>query len=161
MRYGCETRATGRSQIEIVMQNRMIPPSELIINEDGSIFHLHIKPEQLADTIILVGDPTRVNMVASHFDSIECDVQSREFHTMTGLYKGRRISCVSHGIGTDNIDIVATELDALKNIDFQTRTVKPQHTTLTMVRIGTSGGLRNSLQWAHTSFLSDLLVSMV
>lgn len=142
MRYGCETRATGRSQIEIVMQNRMIPPSELIINEDGSIFHLHIKPEQLADTIILVGDPTRVNMVASHFDSIECDVQSREFHTMTGFYKGRRISCVSHGIGTDNIDIVATELDALKNIDFQTRTVKPQHTTLTMVRIGTSGGLQ-------------------
>lgn len=125
------------------MQNRVIPPSELIINEDGSVFHLHIKPEQLADTIILVGDPNRVNMVASHFDTIECDVQSREFHTMTGTLKGKRISCVSHGIGTDNIDIVATELDALKNIDFKTRTIKPDHTTLTMVRIGTSGGLQD------------------
>lgn len=123
--------------------NRIIPPSELIINEDGSIFHLHIKPEQLADTVILVGDPTRVNMVASHFDAIECDIQSREFHTMTGTFKGKRISCVSHGIGTDNIDIVITELDALKNIDFNTRTVKPNHTTLTMVRIGTSGGLQD------------------
>lgn len=125
------------------MQNRIIPPSELIINEDGSIFHLHIKPEQLADKVILVGDPSRVNMVASHFDSIECDIQSREFHTITGNRNGERISCVSHGIGTDNIDIVITELDALKNIDFKTRTVKPQHTTLTMVRIGTSGGLQN------------------
>lgn len=125
------------------MQNRIIPPSELIINEDGSIFHLHIKPEQLADTVILVGDPSRVNMVASFFDSIECDVQSREFHTMTGTLKGKRISCVSHGIGTDNIDIVVTELDALKNIDFSTRMEKSHHTTLTMVRIGTSGGLQD------------------
>lgn len=125
------------------MQNRIIPPSELIVNEDGSIFHLHLKPEQLADTIILVGDPNRVDMVASYFDKIECDVQSREFHTITGLYKGRRISCVSHGIGTDNIDIVVTELDALKNIDLTSRTIKPQHTTLTMVRIGTSGGLQD------------------
>ncbi len=125
------------------MQNRVIPPSELIINEDGSVFHLHIKPEQLADTVILVGDPARVNMVASHFDTIECDVQSREFHTITGRLKGKRISCVSHGIGTDNIDIVVTELDALKNIDFTTRMEKPQHTTLTMVRIGTSGGLQD------------------
>ncbi|MBR4712972.1 MAG: nucleoside phosphorylase [Paludibacteraceae bacterium] len=125
------------------MPNRIIPPSELIINEDGSIFHLHVKPEQLADTVILVGDPTRVSMVASFFDSIECDVQSREFHTITGVHKGKRISCVSHGIGTDNIDIVVTELDALKNIDFQTRCVKEHHTTLTMVRIGTSGGLQD------------------
>ncbi len=124
------------------MQNRIIPPSELIINEDGSIFHLHLKPEQLADKVILVGDPSRVNMVASFFDTIECDVQSREFHTITGSLNGQRISCVSHGIGTDNIDIVITELDALKNIDFKTRTVNPQHTTLTMVRIGTSGGLQ-------------------
>lgn len=125
------------------MQNRIIPPSELIVNEDGSIFHLHLKPEQLADTIILVGDPNRVDMVASYFDKIECDVQSREFHTITGLYKGRRISCISHGIGTDNIDIVVTELDALKNIDLTSRTIKPEHTTLTMVRIGTSGGLQD------------------
>ncbi len=123
---------------------RTIPPSELIINADGSVFHLHLKPEQLADTVILVGDPERVTMVARYFDrnSIECDVQSREFHTVTGRYKGKRISCVSHGIGTDNIDIVLTELDALKNVDFQTRTVRDSLTELTLVRIGTSGGLQ-------------------
>ncbi len=121
---------------------RKIPSSELIINEDGSIFHLHIKPEQLADTIILVGDPARVDMVASFFDSIECDIQNREFHTITGIYKDKRISCISHGIGTDNIDIVCTELDALANIDFKTRQEKRQHKQLTMVRIGTSGGLQ-------------------
>jgi uridine phosphorylase len=125
---------------------RIIPPSELIINEDGSIFHLHLKPEQLADAVILVGDPERVSMVARHFDanSIECDVQSREFHTVTGKYRGRRISCVSHGIGTDNIDIVLTELDALKNVDFETRSVRDTLTELTLVRIGTSGGLQPS-----------------
>ena len=121
---------------------RVIPPSELIINGDGSIFHLHVKPEQIATTIILCGDPERVSMIASHFDSIECDILSREFHTMTGMYKGKRISAVSHGIGPDNIDIVLTELDALVNVDFATRTIKPEHTTLTLVRIGTSGGLQ-------------------
>lgn len=121
---------------------REIASSELIINEDGSVFHLHIKPEQLADSVILVGDPSRVDMVASYFDSIECDIQSREFHTVTGNYKGKRITCVSHGIGTDNIDIVATELDALANIDFATRQVRPTHRQLTLVRIGTSGGLQ-------------------
>ncbi len=123
---------------------RIIPPSELIINADGSIFHLHLKPEQLADTVILVGDPERVTLVARYFDkdSVECDVQSREFHTITGKYKGKRISCVSHGIGTDNIDIVLTELDALKNVDFQTRTVRDELTELTLIRIGTSGGLQ-------------------
>lgn len=121
---------------------RVIPPSELIINGDGSIFHLHVKPEQIATTIILCGDPERVSMIASHFDSIECDISSREFHTMTGMYKGKRISAVSHGIGPDNIDIVLTELDALVNVDFATRTIKPEHTTLTLVRIGTSGGLQ-------------------
>ncbi len=122
---------------------RVIPASELIINSDGSIFHLHVRPEQIATTIILVGDPARVNMVAEYFDTIECDISSREFHTITGTYKGKRISCVSHGIGTDNIDIVATELDALVNIDFETRQQKDQHTTLTLVRIGTSGGLQD------------------
>ena len=122
---------------------RTIPASELIINEDGSVFHLHIKPEQLAETVILVGDPARVNMVASHFDSIECDISSREFHTITGSYKGKRISCVSHGIGTDNIDIVVTELDALVNVDFKTREEKAEKTSLTLVRIGTSGGLQD------------------
>lgn len=121
---------------------RKIPSSELIINEDGSAFHLHIKPEQLADTVILVGDPSRVNMVASFFDSIEYDTQSREFHTITGRYKGKRITCVSHGIGTDNIDIVVTELDALANIDFATRQEKSEFRQLTLVRIGTSGGLQ-------------------
>ncbi|MDD3405557.1 MAG: phosphorylase [Sphingobacteriia bacterium] len=121
---------------------RTIPASELIINSDGSIFHLHVKPEQIATTIILVGDPGRVTMIAKHFDSIECEVSSREFHTITGMYKDKRLSCVSHGIGPDNIDIVVTELDALVNIDFTTRTAKAEHTTLTLVRIGTSGGLQ-------------------
>lgn len=121
---------------------REIPSSELIINADGSIFHLHLKPEQLADKVILVGDPDRVDMVACYFDEKECEVRSREFHTITGKLNGQRVSCVSHGIGTDNIDIVVTELDALKNIDFKTRTVKPEHTQLTLIRIGTSGGLQ-------------------
>lgn len=121
---------------------RIIAPSELIINADGSAFHLHLRPEQLADTVILVGDPDRVNMVAKYFDTKECEVQSREFHTITGTKNGKRISCVSHGIGTDNIDIVLTELDALKNVDFQTRTVKDEFTQLTLVRLGTSGGLQ-------------------
>ena len=121
---------------------RIIPPSELPINADGSAFHLHIKPEQLAQTVVLVGDPERVTMVATFFDVIECEIRSREFHTITGIYKGKRISCVSHGIGTDNIDIVVTELDALANIDFAKRTVKEKHTSLTLVRVGTSGGLQ-------------------
>lgn len=124
--------------------NRHFPPSELIINEDGSIFHLHIKPEQLADKVILVGDPGRVDMVASFFDedSIECRVESREFRTVTGTYKGKRISCISTGIGTDNIDIVVNELDALANIDFATRTEKSELRSLELVRIGTCGGMQ-------------------
>ena len=121
---------------------RTIPASELIINNDGSIFHLHVRPDQIATTIILCGDPKRVDLIASHFDTIECDISSREFHTITGTYRGRRLSCVSHGIGCDNIDIVITELDALVNIDFNTRQEKSEHTTLTLVRIGTSGGLQ-------------------
>ena len=121
---------------------RTIPASELIINNDGSIFHLHVRPDQIATTIILCGDPKRVDLIAAHFDTIECDISSREFHTITGTYRGRRLSCVSHGIGCDNIDIVVTELDALVNIDFNTRQEKSEHTTLTLVRIGTSGGLQ-------------------
>ena len=117
-------------------------PSELIINEDGSAFHLHIKPEQLADRVVLVGDPGRVDTVAAHFDSKECEVQSREFHTITGTYKGKRITCLSHGIGCDNLDIVMNELAALANIDFKERQDKPEHRTLTLVRIGTCGGLQ-------------------
>lgn len=116
--------------------------SELIINGDGSIFHLHVNPEQLADKVILVGDPGRVSLVASHFDNQECDIESREFHTITGTYRGKRISVVSTGIGCDNIDIVLNELDALANIDFATRTEKEQLRKLTLVRIGTCGGLQ-------------------
>lgn len=122
---------------------RVIPPSELIINADGSVFHLHLKPGQLSDKIILVGDPERVSSVASRFDSIECEVSNREFHSITGYFQGKRISVVSHGIGTDNIDIVLNELDALVNIDFTSRTVKEIFTQLTLVRIGTSGGLQH------------------
>lgn len=121
---------------------KTFPPSELIINADGSIFHLHITPEQLADKVILCGDPGRVDTVAAHFDSKECDVSSREFHTITGTYKGKRITVLSTGIGCDNCDIVMNELDALKNIDFATRTEKTQLTSLEIVRIGTCGGLQ-------------------
>lgn len=120
----------------------ILPPSEFIINEDGSCFHLHLRPEQLADKVILVGDPGRVNLVASHFDSQECEVYSREFHTITGTFKGKRITVLSTGIGCDNIDIVVTELDELANIDFNSRTIKGEHRTLTLVRIGTCGGLQ-------------------
>lgn len=125
------------------MSKRIIPPSELIINGDGSIFHLHLRPEQLADKVFLVGDPARVDLVASRFDSMECNVTSREFHTITGTYKGKRITVVSHGIGTDNIDIVLNELDALANIDFETRQEKENFRQLTLVRVGTSGGLQD------------------
>lgn len=121
---------------------RKIPESELIINPDGSVFHLHIKPEQLADKIIMMGDPGRVTLTAQYLDSIEFDISSREFHTITGSYKGKRVTIISHGIGTDNIDIVVTELDALANVDFETRTVKEEFKQLTMVRVGTSGGLQ-------------------
>lgn len=121
---------------------KVFAPSELIINEDGSVFHLHVRPEQLADKIILVGDPGRVQTVASHFDRMECDIQSREFHTITGTYRGKRITVVSTGIGCDNIDIVLNELDALANIDFETRTEKEQLRSLELVRIGTCGGLQ-------------------
>ena len=121
---------------------KFFPESELIINSDGSCFHLHLRPEQLADRVVLVGDPARVNTVANHFDSIECEVQSREVHTITGTYKGKRITCQSHGIGCDNIDIVMNELDTLANIDYTTRTERDEHRTLTCVRIGTCGGLQ-------------------
>ncbi len=116
--------------------------SELIINEDGSIFHLHVKPEQLADKIILVGDPGRVAVVASHFESKECEVENREFRTVTGTYQGKRLSVISTGIGCDNIDIVMNELDALANIDFETRYEKNTLRQLKLVRIGTCGGLQ-------------------
>lgn len=124
------------------MEKKYFAESELIINADGSVFHLHIKPEQLADKVILVGDPGRVSLVASHFEKVECDIQSREFHTITGSYQGKRISVVSTGIGCDNIDIVMNELDALANIDFTTRHEKSPLKSLTLVRLGTCGGLQ-------------------
>lgn len=124
--------------------------SELIINADGSCFHLHLRPEQLADRVILVGDPGRVDLVASHFETRECEVENREFRTITGTYKTtsgetKRITVQSTGIGCDNIDIVVNELDALANIDFNTRDDNPTHRTLTLVRIGTCGGLHEDL----------------
>lgn len=120
----------------------MIAKSELLINADGSAFHIHIKPDQLADNVLLVGDPDRVGMVSSYFDSIDAEGQNREFRFATGIYKGKRMTCVSHGIGPDNIDIVMTELDALANIDFETREIKPEHRRLTLVRMGTCGAIQ-------------------
>lgn len=127
------------------MEERFIPSSELIINQDGSVFHIHLRPDQLRDNIIFVGDPGRVDMVASYFDKIDYNVQSREFHAIAGTYKGKEIMCISHGIGPDNIEIVITELDALANVDFATRRVRPEHRTLNIVRIGTSGSLQDFL----------------
>lgn len=131
---------------------RTIPSSELIINDDGSIFHLHLKPEQLADTVILVGDPGRVALVASFFDTRECEVSNREFNTVTGTYKGKRITVLSTGIGIGNIDISVTELDALANIDFATRQVKPQLKQLTLVRLGTSGAIQPDIKVGEAVF---------
>lgn len=124
------------------MEKQHFASSELIINNDGSCFHLHLRPEQLADRVILVGDPGRVNTVAEYFDNIECEVSNREFHSITGTYQDKRITVQSTGIGCDNIDIVMTELDTLANIDYKTRTIKDKHRTLTFVRIGTCGGLQ-------------------
>ncbi len=121
---------------------KVIPASELIINEDGTCFHLHLRPEQVADRVILVGDPGRVQLVAKEFDSIECEVSNREFHTVTGLYQNKRITVISTGIGCDNIDIVVNEIDSLVNIDYNTRTVNDQIRSLSLVRIGTCGGLQ-------------------
>lgn len=105
---------------------RTISPDQLPVNADGSIFHLHLKPEQLADKVVMMGDPERVPVVAAFFDAIEFDGQNREFRIITGTYKGKRITALSHGIGCDNLDIVMTELDALANIDLKTREVKPR-----------------------------------
>lgn len=122
-----------------------IKDSELILNPDGSIYHLNLRPEHLADTVITVGDPDRVSSVTQHFDSIEFQTQKREFHTQTGLYKGKRITVISTGIGTDNIDIVFNELDALANINFETREVKDTLKSLNIIRIGTSGSIQENI----------------
>ncbi len=123
----------------------MIKQSELILNNDGSIFHLHLKPGDISDQIILVGDPARVDIISEHFSKIDFTVQNREFKTVTGWYNGKKLTVVSTGIGTDNIDIVVNELDAVANIDLETREIKARHTTLNIVRIGTSGGLQTDL----------------
>lgn len=141
-----------------------IAESELIINADGSAFHIHIRPEQLADTVVLVGDPGRVAMVSSYFESVECSGASREFVWATGFYHGKRLTVLSTGIGTDNIDIVMTELDALANIDFNTREVKAEHRTLTILRIGTSGAIQPEIPlgafiFSHISIGCDGLLN--
>ena len=143
---------------------RTIPSSELIINADGSIFHLHLKPEQLADIVILVGDPGRVAMIAEYFEEKECEVANREFLTVTGTYKGKRMTVMSTGIGIGNIDICVTELDALANIDFETRQIKPEFRQLTLVRLGTSGAIQRDIEvgevvFARTSLGFDGLLS--
>ena len=143
---------------------RTIPSSELIINADGSIFHLHLKSEQLADIVILVGDPGRVAMIAEYFEEKECEVANREFLTVTGTYKGKRMTVMSTGIGIGNIDICVTELDALANIDFETRQVKPEFRQLTLVRLGTSGAIQRDIEvgevvFARTSLGFDGLLS--
>lgn len=141
-----------------------IPESELIINDDGSAFHIHIRPEELADNVILVGDPGRVEMVSGYLSDIEAKHASREFVSCTGKYNGKRITVLSTGIGTDNIDIVMTELDALANIDFKTREVKPEHRTLTILRIGTTGAIHadiplGSYIFSHISIGCDGLLN--
>ena len=141
-----------------------IPESELIINGDGSVFHLHIRPEQLSDSVILVGDPGRVEMFRPLFSEIECEGASREFVWMTGRYNGKRVTVLSTGIGCDNIDIVMTELDALANVDFQTREVKPVHRTLNILRIGTCGAIQPEIPlgafiFSHISIGCDGLLN--
>lgn len=143
---------------------RTIPSSELIINDDGSVFHLHLRPEQLADIVVLVGDPGRVALVAEHFDHIECKASNREFNTVTGTYKGRRMTVLSTGIGIGNIDISVTELDALANVDFETRQEKAEKRRLTLVRLGTSGAIQpdirvGELVFARTSIGFDGLLN--
>lgn len=141
-----------------------IPESELIINEDGSAFHIHMKPEQLADNVILVGDPGRVGMIKPMFDAVECENASREFVSFTGVYHGARITVISTGIGTDNIDIVMTELDSLANIDYATREVKPEHRSLNILRIGTCGAIQPEIPlggfiFSHISIGCDGLLN--
>ena len=123
-----------------------IPDSELILNEDGSVFHLHIHPEDVADNVILVGAPERVDLVSSFFSKIEVEAENREFRTRTGLFNGKRVTVTSTGIGTDNIDIAVNELDAAVNIDLKSRTIKPQKRVLNLIRIGTSGALQADIQ---------------
>ncbi|WP_299215211.1 nucleoside phosphorylase [uncultured Dokdonia sp.] len=137
----------------------VIPASELILNPDGSVYHLHIRPEHVAPTVITVGDPDRVDTVTAYFDTITHTAQRREFKTTTGTYKGKRITVISTGIGTDNIDIVLNELDALVNIDLETRTIKERHTSLDIIRIGTSGSIQEDIP-VDAFLLSDMAIGL-
>ena len=137
----------------------MIKSSELILNPDGSVYHLNLKPENIANDIIFVGDQERVSKITQHFDSIEFSTQKREFKTETGMYKGKRLTVQSTGIGPDNIDIVFNELDALVNVDLVTREIKPNHTALNIVRIGTSGSLQADIpvdSWVMSKYAIGL-----
>ncbi len=127
------------------MENRKIPASELIINSDGSIYHLHLKPEHLASVVFTVGDPDRVTLVSRYFDRVDFKINKREFVTHTGWLNGNRVTVMSTGMGTDNIEILMTELDALVNVDLQTREIKPEKKSLQIVRLGTSGSMQSDI----------------
>lgn len=147
-----------------ISEEKRIAESELIINDDGSVFHIHVRPEELADNVILVGDPGRVDMVAEYLEDKEFRHQSREFVSVTGRYRGTRMTVLSTGIGTDNIDIVMNELDALANIDFSTRLVRPHRRTLNILRIGTSGAIQPDIPlggfvFSHISIGCDGLLN--
>jgi len=141
------------------MESRQIPETELILNPDGSVYHLRLKPEHLGTTIFTVGDPDRVATVSQHLDQIDFKLQNREFITHTGWKNGHRVSVISTGMGTDNIEILMTELDALVNVDLQTRQVKPQKTSLQIIRIGTSGSLQEDIP-TGTLLASELAIGM-
>lgn len=141
------------------MENRKIPASELIINPDGSIYHLHLKPEHLASTVFTVGDPDRVPLVSNYFDRIDFKTSKREFVTHTGWKDGQRVTVMSTGMGTDNIEILMTELDALVNVDFESREIKPEKTSLQIIRIGTSGSMQVDLP-VGTLLASEVAIGM-
>ena len=141
------------------MENQPIPASELIINPDGSIYHLHLKPEHLASTVFTVGDPDRVPLVSQYFDQIDFKTRKREFVTHTGWKSGKRVTVMSTGMGTDNIEILMTELDALVNVDLETRLIKPEKTSLQIIRIGTSGSMQADLP-VGTMLASEIGIGM-
>lgn len=141
------------------MENQPIPASELIINPDGSIYHLHLKPEHLASTVFTVGDPDRVPLVSQYFDQIDSKTHKREFVTHTGWKSGKRVTVISTGMGTDNIEILMTELDALVNVDLETRLIKPEKTSLQIIRIGTSGSMQEDLP-VGTLLASEIGIGM-
>ena len=153
-----------RAMFNQVNRIAMIPASELIINDDGSVFHLHLRPEELADNVILVGDPGRVDMISEYLENKEFRHQSREFVSVTGKFRGKRLTVLSTGIGTDNIDIVMNELDALANIDFAAREIKARKKSLNILRIGTSGAIQpdipvGSFVFSHVSVGCDGLLN--